>query len=135
MSKLTPHQKAFHQWIEDFKQCCKDWDGVEDTEETNNGTWVRFKFDTKFGKMTATAMLSEYEWQVKNGWVEIYMRFSDGNAAEIAPHVWGDFNRFSGKWNFGFSGKEQLAKSRTESLFELGRRLAHVESKKLVSDE
>lgn len=127
---MTPNQKSFQQWTQEFCRVCVKHGGVLSADD-NGGTWHKFEFRTKFGGMAATLSQFDYECETKRGSVWIYMKFApEVDAAKVAPHVWGDFNHFSGKWNFyREKGKENLAVSRLEALAELTRRLNHVEAK------
>jgi hypothetical protein len=119
---MTPNQKSFAAWIERFKQVCRD-NGAEPFEEWA-GAW-RADFKTRFGGLHASMFQSDYDCESKRGFVSIYMCFANEvDAGELDAHLWGDFNRFSGKWNIHFgNGKENLDTSRALAIAELKRRL------------
>jgi hypothetical protein len=123
---MTPKQKSFAAWIERFKQVCVHH-GAElkpDYCGDKIGAW-RAHFITRFGGLNVSMHLSDYTCETQRGWVSIYVKFDyDVDAGEVAPNMWGDFNRFSGKWNIHFgNGKENLDTSRALAIAELKRRL------------
>jgi hypothetical protein len=119
---MTPNQKSFAAWIERFKQVCVDHGGKP--VEAWEGAF-QYQFRTRFGGLSATMSQADYDCEAKRGAVWVYMKFDhDVDAGELDAHLWGDFNRISGKWNFYFSnGKENLDTSRALAIAELKRRL------------
>lgn len=80
--------------------------------------------------MSALVMNSDYESQKKRGSVWVYMKFAhEVDAKAIEKELWGDFNHFSGKWNFYKCGEpSDIQNTRSLALTELTRRFNHVKA-------
>lgn len=119
---MTKHQKAFAQWLNDFKESCKAHGSI--AAEDWQGCWFAV-FKTPVGDLRASIHESDYDGQMKRGFVQIYLRFKDYDTGKCYDTLGGfDFNGYSGKWNITLSGgKEDVERTRQCALAEFERRL------------
>lgn len=129
---MTPNQKSFREFIKGFCRLCEKRGGVLTPYDDYSH---EFQFETRLGKLRATVFDHDYDSHSKRGFVSIFMQFSNElDAAKIEKELFGDFNRFSGKWNIHFSGdKKDIEQTRNHALLQLHTRLSHVALKALAA--
>lgn len=116
----TPLQASFQSWLTRFDTLCLAYGGVRDSKWGEHSFLIETPL---YGQLRASVHESDYDGQKKRGLVSIYMRFSDPlRAYHSIPAPWGEFNKFSGKWNIHIVGPD-LTQVRHMAIHELMRRL------------
>lgn len=118
---MTRLQKAFRDWFTTVTQALKDAGAIPGNNPLGDGWDV----ETKFGTLHVSYHETDYDSQKKRGLVSIYMRFEEPQLANKSePALWGDLNRFSGKWNIHMSSHpSEIDRTRRLAIEELKRRL------------
>ena len=89
---------------------------------------LKYAIVTDRGVIYVSVHESDFESQIKRGFVSIYLRFKTFSTGKVYDSLFArDFNGYSGKWNITISGdRGRISEIRRLALDELCKRLDHV---------